>query len=467
MSTPRILGLPFRSGVDQQINVRQKRLGQLQKSPDDLVVFNSSTSFVRLSSAVSVEGTERLTSLRNNLGLSEGQIKDYNLAKNLVLWGGVNVQNLPGGIGYSLDNTYGFLSDSGQGLKPLPGITSMTTSYKNNGSLREAIIQLKCFTRKQFEAIEAVYLRLGYTMVLEWGHTDYYLNNEQRGSTTSYSMLDKLFVNPGNLDPDQIQLKLEENKRSTSYNYDGLLARVSNFNWTLNSDLSYDITLYLISWGDIIDSLKINTNNNSSTVNQIRFTAENTPSELFGVAIEDPLAIPQGLINILNNKSLSTLNSLFYDMYTNLVLTNIDSFPEETQKILQELDRQQTEIKYVPTVLNTVLEWIKKYEQFTLNYGSGVGEVDIKNVESFFSTLNSLKTEIGSISTPLDFSNYWGTTAKFAYDNLLTPGTPGNLLSSLQSKIKKKYIPFQGYKADTEFEDYLQETIEKDFRINL
>ena len=53
MSTPRILGLPFRSGVDQQIKVRQKRLGQLQKSPDDLVVFNSATSFVRLSSALS------------------------------------------------------------------------------------------------------------------------------------------------------------------------------------------------------------------------------------------------------------------------------------------------------------------------------------------------------------------------------------------------------------------------------
>jgi len=182
MATPRILGLPFDSGVDAQVKIRQKQLSVRNRldntqQQDNLVVFNSSTSFVRLSSAVSVDGDERLTTLKNNLGLNPGDITGYQLAKNLVLWGGVNIKQLPRGIGYGLNSTYGFLSDGAQGLKPLPGITSMTSNYKNNGSLREVTLNIKCFTRKQFEAIEAVYLRLGYTMVVEWGHTDYFLND--------------------------------------------------------------------------------------------------------------------------------------------------------------------------------------------------------------------------------------------------------------------------------------------------
>ena len=54
MATPRILGLPFDSGVDAQVKIRQKQLSVRNRlnntqQQDNLVVFNSSTSFVRLS----------------------------------------------------------------------------------------------------------------------------------------------------------------------------------------------------------------------------------------------------------------------------------------------------------------------------------------------------------------------------------------------------------------------------------
>ena len=51
---------------------------------------------------------------------------------------------------------------------------------------------------------------------------------------------------------------IEENKKKTSGNYDAMVAKVSNFSWSLNDDLSYDITLDLVSVGDVIDSLKMN-----------------------------------------------------------------------------------------------------------------------------------------------------------------------------------------------------------------
>ncbi len=334
MATPRILGLPFDSGVDAQVKIRQKQLSVRNRvdggqEPNNLVVFNSSTSFVRLSSAVSVDSTERLTTLKNNLGISEGNIGGYELAKNLVLWGGVNIKELPRGIGYDLNSTYGFLSDSAQGLKPLPGITNMVSNYKNNGSLREVTLNIKCFTRKQFEAIEAIYLRLGYTMVVEWGHTDYFLNDNTKSQTTQASILNLLY--PGTksdkIKPTIIQQKLQDNKKNTSYNYDGLLARVTNFSWELSSDLTYDITLYLISWGDIIDSLKINT-----SITDV--------ADASNVSIQNSNITPS-LLNIVNNKSLSSLNRLFYQMYQDLVVIKSNNgLSTNTQEEIQIIDQE-------------------------------------------------------------------------------------------------------------------------------
>ena len=340
MATPRILGLPFDSGVDAQVKIRQKQLSVRNRlnntqQQDNLVVFNSSTSFVRLSSAVSVDSAERLATLKNNLGISEGNISGYNLAKNLVLWGGVNIKNLPRGIGYDLNSTYGFLSDETQGLKPLPGITSMTSNYKNNGSLREVTLNIKCSTRKQFEAIEAVYLRLGYTMVVEWGHTDYFLNDGIKSQTTGTSILNILY--PGTksksnkIDPNTIQIQLDKNKKNTNYNYDGALFRVTNFSWTLNSDLSYDIVLYLITWGDIIDSLKLNTSDSAiASRSQARIDAAQNPE------------ISPNLINVVNNKSLSSLNALFYQMFQDLIVKMPNNGVSDTTKEqIEEINKLQ------------------------------------------------------------------------------------------------------------------------------
>ena len=50
-----------------------------------------------------------------------------------------------------------------------------------------------------------------------------------------------------------------------------MLGKISNFNWTFNEDGSYDIELTLISWGDVIESLK---NNITADKNTIDFVAD-------------------------------------------------------------------------------------------------------------------------------------------------------------------------------------------------
>jgi hypothetical protein len=472
MATPRILGLPFDSGVDAQVKIRQKQLSVRNRldntqQQDNLVVFNSSTSFVRLSSAVSVDGAERLNTLKNNLGLNPGDITGYELAKNLVLWGGVNIAQLPRGIGYDLNSTYGFLSDGAQGLKPLPGITSMTSNYKNNGSLREVTLNIKCFTRKQFEAIEAVYLRLGYTMVVEWGHTDYFSNDGIKSQTTGASILSLLY--PGTksdkIEPITIQNKLNENKKNTSYNYDGALSRVTNFSWNLKSDLSYDITLYLISWGDIIDSLKLNIANSVS--NGLRIDPESSKG------------ISATLINTVNNKSLSSLNTLFYQMYEMLVKDRISTsgLSTETTTTIKNLDIIQAQTDQISEAKLILIDIVNRYLSLTETYyNSNSSSITVENLDSlnrFKSTLTNLNNSINSLSNLTDFQNLTGYSPSEIIKGVENIGLSKEAtvtvedvsVGVIKTNILKNY---QTQVFNTDFQNYIEDRIEPvGYRITL
>jgi len=311
----RILGDPFDEYVHKQINVRQKSLAKSQKSDDDIKVFNTSTPWIRLSSSIEVS-TKRAEKLAINLGVSTADIVGSALAKKLVLFAGTTDSTggtQRGGVGYGFNNAYGFLSDPDQGYKPMPGISSISTTYKSNGSLKQAQVKLKCYTRKQFEALEAIYLRLGYTMILEYGHSVYFTNAGIKENMSSLQVPNVLFHHV-KVDPEKmaqnaaaqvtgdqtakdvaydeakqeaealarekfgarkIRLIFEENKKSTGGNYDALLAKVANFSWSLGNDLSYDITLDLISVGDIIDSLKMNIGGGGETVDS--YEVEGSP----------------------------------------------------------------------------------------------------------------------------------------------------------------------------------------------
>ena len=58
--------------------------------------------------------------------------------------------------------------DKDFGIVPMPGMESISVKAKNRGSIREATVKIKCWSKKQFEIIDKLYLRLGYNMLLEW-----------------------------------------------------------------------------------------------------------------------------------------------------------------------------------------------------------------------------------------------------------------------------------------------------------
>ena len=80
----------------------------------------------------------------------------------------------------------------GFGIVPMPGIIDATIDTKSEeGSLREAKVNFTCFNRRQLEVLEALYMRPGYPILLEWGWTPYLSNDTGEGlSSTLPSILD-------------------------------------------------------------------------------------------------------------------------------------------------------------------------------------------------------------------------------------------------------------------------------------
>ena len=92
----KILGLPFDDYVDKQVDIRQTKLGSYKKAPEELVVFNANTSWVRLSSGINIAANRAYTA-SVNIGININDVQGVALPRNLVLWGGVSSFNISNG----------------------------------------------------------------------------------------------------------------------------------------------------------------------------------------------------------------------------------------------------------------------------------------------------------------------------------------------------------------------------------
>jgi hypothetical protein len=267
-----IIGESFKPYVADQIKIRQQKLANTSfRDPDLLKYINNKTSWTRLSSGVNVS-SDKLKELGlpeslsdNKLAISNVLFSSYqyvNPGTNSDDWRGrftAGVGYSPLGInGYSSLNSYGFNSSAEYGLVPPPGIKSIDIKALNKGSLREAKVEIECHSLSQFIVIEALYLKLKYSMLLEWGHTFWYDNIGNLKSNMP-DWVHKGFLK-GDYDQDKVLEVLEQQREEYCGNYDGFLGYVRNFEWSLRKDGGYDITLDLISIGDVIESLKVNTN---------------------------------------------------------------------------------------------------------------------------------------------------------------------------------------------------------------
>lgn len=262
-----VIGAPFAEHVLTQLNLRAAHNSTTDRSNDEILFLANKMSWVKLTSSVRVQAGSNndtptfISEYYKKLGLNYANADD--LAKNWVLQAGTSKAD-----GASIDLRYGVGADGAYGLggteelgyRPMPGLTSVTVDTKGTlGSLREATIQFKVQNMNQLNIIEALYFRLGYSMLLEWGHNQFYTNvNVQSGggtfTTNTYG------INPfeDGLRKEKVQQLIAQRSYKLSGNYDGMLGVVTNFHWSFNQTGGYDCTVKLIGLGAIMDTLRIN-----------------------------------------------------------------------------------------------------------------------------------------------------------------------------------------------------------------
>ena len=332
--TGNITGEVFSPEVIRQIEARQTFLGVNPKQDKHLIYQNNKTAFVRLASSINIESksnapvnnspfpafslppspfqtsqqNQSVSTLESTKPLSNRNLpltlSGDNLAKECVLFGGTvsvntsektfqpkygvgegisnadtNLNYSPGGFGdQKIDLTspsaYGWGGLGSQGYRPMPGIIDANVTFYNRGALAKATVNCKVYSIEQLQIFDLLYFRIGYTMLLEWGHNIFIDNTINTGngnydptlinrSTFFTQPFEKFFDN--NSTQNDIIALIKTQRLADSYNYDAMLGKVVNFSWKFNTDGSYDISLNLVGLGDVIEALKINTSTTGNT----------------------------------------------------------------------------------------------------------------------------------------------------------------------------------------------------------
>jgi hypothetical protein len=237
----------FTPEVKNQLDKRQKALQK--RSSNDIIYLNSRSSWVRMTSGVNTGGNNDLAksyimlggvlnrdkSLRSGVGTNE---KAY--ASGAPLLSPYNNPNIKAGTA---------------GLKPMPGITSVDVKSKTAyGSLREVTVNFSCNNLQQLEDLELLYMRPGYTVLVEWGFSPYLDKNGD--IKNSFNFYDKVLEGTATID--QIFKDLFELSRKYDGNYEGHYGYVKNYSWSARADGGYDCQTIILSVGELMESLVTN-----------------------------------------------------------------------------------------------------------------------------------------------------------------------------------------------------------------
>ena len=253
-------GRGIETTVADQVRKRQElikaknRLFSEDNSQVAFNFFNRKTPFIRLTSGIDVNGSA--TSAEEHV--------------------------LSNGLHYSKDDLFnGYQTGGGHdsvgskedfGLRPAAGITGMTLNTHNRyGSLRTATVQFEVHTLEQIDRYEELFMRPGYSALLEWGHSVYISNDDtdkevyEIPTLLSDSFLEGTIATSHLEDQDAannekkltIYRAIARLREKYGYSYDGMYGLIKNFSWTLRPDGGYSCTADIVSIGTVIESLAI------------------------------------------------------------------------------------------------------------------------------------------------------------------------------------------------------------------
>lgn len=283
-----IAGSPLQPYVAQQIERRKSLVKEKNRSHSELQWLTNKNAWIRVSSGANVDyNNNRFNSLHGD-ALSKKYILQGGLLNHQ---GGSTSYKLRSGIGP--DGAYGIGGTEQFGIKPMPGITNMSVGTGGKlGTLKEITIDFICYNMEQLNIMEALYMKLGFGVLVEWGHT-YYINNNTGVIETNPSPIGFYGLHT----KEALMEAITTNRQKHFGNYDASWSTVKNFSYSLNNNGGFDCQIKLVGAGDILESLKIN------------LSGEYPKNDV-------ATSISSSIYPVVSDANESLLNSALYNIYS-------------------------------------------------------------------------------------------------------------------------------------------------------
>jgi hypothetical protein len=293
-----IAGSPFQPFVKKQIEERKKLVSKENRTNSDTQWLSNKSAWIRISSNANV-----LDENSNFIERGDTLSRKYILQAGLTDHSVVTNQNdaiftLREGLGPN--GAYGIGGTKDFGYRPMPGLTSLSIKTGGKlGTLREASFEFTCYNMEQLTIMDALYMKLGFSVLIEWGHIPYIKNN--------YSSTNKIENIPQpmdfyGIDTKDVLMKTIQTKRvDHAGNYDAMWGTVKNFSYSFEGNGTFVCKVDLVGAGDVLESLKINQSGNTTAATIVSASSEEK--------------IPETPYPVVANSNLSLLNQALYNIY--------------------------------------------------------------------------------------------------------------------------------------------------------
>jgi hypothetical protein len=291
-----IAGSSFQPYVATQIEKRKSLLNKDNRSSSELNWLSNRNVWIRISSGANVSsGNKRYQGLEGDA-----------LSKKYILQGGV-LNHLGGADNYTLrsgispNGAYG-IGGTDFGLVPMPGLIDISIKTGGKlGTLKETTFNFLCHNIEQLNIMEALYMKLGFGVLVEWGHTNYIDNTTGKIETVNQPLP---FY--GIHTKEALLENIADYRKKHSGNYDATWGTVKNFSYTLDGNGRFKCQVQLVGAGDILESLKVNLSGEfkSDAIKNVASNNVNTSS----------------MYPVVSDANLSYLNSALFNIYQNNVI---------------------------------------------------------------------------------------------------------------------------------------------------
>lgn len=233
-----ITGLtPIDASVRDQLKVRSQLHSKTYEDPNfSQQYINSNYAFVKVTSGIEIKSSPDAAKKYQLLGgtLASGK------ARRGIDFTGEGFENS--------DKAYTFQKE---GIVPQPGITGFNIQTQGaEGLLRQVDLSIQCHSIEQFSILEKLYMRPGFKLLFEWGHSVYVDNSGAK----VYSP--KVLPDATTLDSPSVNKIKEEGGQlifDSQHNYDYMIGTIMNYEWSYDRGV-YNIEVQALGMGGLSET---------------------------------------------------------------------------------------------------------------------------------------------------------------------------------------------------------------------